>query len=69
MVIALESTSFYGSHIANYLSSCEVLAPFYNLVYCLNLQVIRNYKKSFIDLGKNDAIGAFVIADSACANY
>lgn len=68
MVIALESTSFYGIHIANYLSSCEVLAPFHTLVYCLNPKVIRNYKKSFIDLGKNDSIDAFVIADFARAN-
>ena len=68
LVIALESTSFYGIHIANYLSSCEVLAPFHTLVYCLNPKVIRNYKKSFIDLGKNDAIDAFVIADFARAN-
>ena len=68
LVIALESTSFYGIHIANYLSSCEVLAPFHTLVYCLNPKVIRNYKKSFIDLGKNDSIDAFVIADFARAN-
>ena len=68
LVIALESTSFYGIHIANYLSSCEILAPFHTLVYCLNPKVIRNYKKSFIDLGKNDAVDAFVIADFARAN-
>ena len=68
LVIALESTPFYGIHIANYLSSCEVLAPFHTLVYCLNPKVIRNYKKSFIDLGKNDSIDAFVIADFARAN-
>lgn len=68
LIIALESTSFYGIHIANYLSSCDVLAPFHTLVYCLNPKVIRNYKKSFIDLGKNDAMDAFVIADFARAN-
>ena len=29
LVVALESTSFYGVHIANFLSSHEVLAPFH----------------------------------------
>ena len=56
LVVGLESTSFYGIHIANY------------LVYCLNPKVIRNYKKSFVDLGKNDFVDAFVIADFARAN-
>lgn len=65
LMIALESTSFYGIHIANYLSSCELLMPFNTHVYCLNPKMIANYKKSYIDLGKNDAIDAFVIADFA----
>ena len=68
LIIGLESTSFYGVHIANYLSSCEALAPFHTLVYCLNPKAIRNYKCSFTDLGKNDFIDAFVIADFARAN-
>ena len=68
LLIGLESTSFYGVHIANYLSSCEVLAPFHTHVYCLNPKVVRNYKRSFNDLGKNDFIDAFVIADFARAN-
>ena len=68
LVVALESTSFYGVHVANYLSSCEVLAPFHIAVYCLNPKAIKNYKKSFIDLGRNDYVDAFVIADFARAN-
>ena len=68
LVVALESTSFYGIHVANYLSSCEVLASFHTAVYCLNPKAIKNYKKSFIDLGKNDFVDAFVIADFARAN-
>jgi len=68
LVIALESTSFYGIHIANYLSSCEGLAPFHPMVYCLNPKAIRNYKKSFMDLGKNDSIDTFAITDFARAN-
>ncbi len=68
LVVALESTSFYGIHVANYLSSCKILVPFHTLVYCLNPKTIKNYKKSFIDLGKNDYVDAFVIADFARAN-
>ena len=65
LMIALESTSFYGIHIANYLSSCQLLMSFHTAVYCVNPKMIANYKKSFIDLGKNDYIDAFVIADFA----
>ena len=64
----LESTSFYELHIANYLSSYEILVPFHTLIYCLNPKIIRNYKKSFIDLGKNDVIDVFVIVAFAHAN-
>ncbi len=28
VIIGLESTGFYGVHIANYLSTCEKLTPF-----------------------------------------
>lgn len=65
LVIGLESTSFYGVHIANYLSTCHTLMPFHTEVYCLNPKSIANYKKSYIGLGKNDYIDAFVIADFA----
>lgn len=65
LVIGLESTSFYGVHIANYLSTCQILMPFHTEVYCLNPKSIANYKKSFIGLSKNDYIDAFVIADFA----
>ncbi len=65
LMVALESTSFYGIHIANYLSSCEALMPFHTHVYCVNPKMIANYKKSYIDVGKNDAIDAFIIADFA----
>ena len=65
LVVALESTSFYGVHIANFLSSHETLASFRTAVYCLNPKTVANYKKSFIDLGKNDFVDAFVLADFA----
>ena len=65
IAVALESTSFYGIHLANYLSSCQALMPFRTAVYCLNPKVVANHKKSFVDLGKNDYVDAFVIADFA----
>lgn len=65
VVVALESTSYYGIHIANYLSSCEELMPYSPLVYCLNPKTVANYKKSYIGLSKNDYIDAFIIADFA----
>jgi len=65
VIIAMESTSFYGVHLANFLSSSELLAPFSTYVYCLNPKIVRNYKKSFVDIGKNDLIDAFIIADFA----
>lgn len=64
-VIALESTSVYSVHIANFLSSSEELLPFNTKVYCLNPKTIVNYRKSFVDMDKTDPLDAFVIADFA----
>lgn len=65
VVVALESTSFYSTHIANLLSSSEELLPFNPLVYCLNPKSVANYRKSFVDFDKTDPLDAFVIADFA----
>lgn len=65
VVIALESTSFYSTHIANFLSSHEELLSFKPMVYCLNPKSIANYRKSFVDMDKTDPLDAFVIADFA----
>ncbi len=65
VVIALESTSFYSTHIANFLSSNEELLFFKPLVYCLNPKSVANYRKSFVDMDKTDPLDAFVIADFA----
>ena len=45
VVIAMESTEFYGVHLANYLSASNLLAPFSVRVYCLNPKEVKNYKK------------------------
>ena len=65
VVIALESTSFYSTHISNFLSSNEYLLAYKPLVYCLNPKVICNYRKSFIDMDKTDPLDAYIIADFA----
>jgi len=65
VVIALESTSFYSTHIANFLSSNEMLLAYTPMVYCLNPKTIANYRKSFIDMDKTDPLDAFIIADFA----
>ena len=67
VVVALESTSIYSVHIANYLSSCEELMPYHPYVFCLNPKMTANYRKSFIGMNKTDPLDAFIIADFARA--
>lgn len=63
LLIAMESTSFYGVHVANYLSTSDQLKPYDVKVFCLNPKTIANYRKSFTGLGKNDGIDSFIVAD------
>ena len=65
LVVALESTSFYSTHIANFLSSNEILLAYGCLVYCLNPKTTANYRKSFVDMDKTDPMDAYIIADFA----
>lgn len=65
LVIALEATSCYSTHVATFLSSTETLMPFKPYVYVLNPKTTANYKKSYISEGKTDPIDAFMLADFA----
>lgn len=65
VVIGMEATGFYDVHLTNYLSSSDLLAPFSVRVYCLNPKEVKNYKKSFKDIGRNDDIDSYMIADFA----
>lgn len=65
VTVALESTSYYGIHIANYLSSSVSLIPFKISVYCINPMLVHSYKKTFVGMSKNDYVDAFAIADFA----
>lgn len=63
LLIAMESTSFYGVHVANYLSTSDRLKLYNVKVFCLNPKEVANYKKSFTGLGKNDGLDSFIVAD------
>ena len=63
LLIAMESTSFYGVHVANYLSSSDQFKRYDVKVFCLNPKEVSNYKKSFTGLGKNDGLDSFIVAD------
>ena len=63
LLVAMESTSFYGVHVANYLSTSDRLKLYDIKVFCLNPKEVANYKKSFTGLGKNDGLDSFVVAD------
>jgi transposase len=65
VIFALESTSFYSIHIANFLASDQSLMPFNPFVYCLNPKMTANYRKSFIGMDKTDPKDAFLLADFA----
>lgn len=65
VVVALESTSVYSVHIANFLASCELLLPYNPYVFCINPKMTANYRKSFIGMAKTDALDAFIISDFA----
>ena len=65
IIVALESTSVYSVHIANFLSTSEVLMPYKPYVYCLNPKATANYRKSYIAMQKTDPLDAFLIADFA----
>ena len=65
IIVALESTSVYSIHIANFLSTCEALMPYKPYVYCLNPKMTANYRKTYVGMDKTDPMDAFLIADFA----
>lgn len=65
ITFVLESTSVYAFHTATYLSNNEELLVYSPKVYCINPKVSSNYRKSFSDMNKDDAIDARLLADIA----
>lgn len=65
LVIAMEATSVYSTHIASFLSTADILIPYNAKVYCLNPKITKAYKNTFIAEGKSDPGDAFSLADFA----
>ena len=65
VIVCLESTSVYSVHIANFLSTCEMLMPYKPYVFVVNPKTTANYRKSYIGMEKTDPADAFLIADFA----
>lgn len=65
IVAALEATSVYNIHLANYLSACELLIPYRPYVFCLNPKMTANYRKSYVDMDTTDLLNTYLITDFA----
>ena len=67
--IVLESTGIYSMHIANYLSSSEILIKYETEVYVVNPVSTANYSKVLSIPGKNDSKDAYALADFVRSNH
>lgn len=65
IIVAIESTSIYSTHIATFLASNIVLKGFNTKVYVLNPKTTSNYRKTFVNLQKTDPEDSFLLADYA----
>jgi transposase len=65
IIIGIESTSIYSTHIASYLASNVALKTFDTKVYILNPKTTSGYRKTFVDLQKTDPTDSYLIADYA----
>lgn len=65
IVIGIESTSIYSTHIASFLASDITLKAFNVNVYVLNPKTTSRYRETFVNLQKDDPGDSFLIADYA----
>ena len=63
VVIGLEATSIYGDTLVYTLREDGSLSWFQRKIHVLNPKQVRNFKKSYSELPKNDWVDVFVIAD------
>ena len=63
VVIGLEATSIYGEPFVMYLREDGKLASFDRAIHVLNPKQVKEFKKSYPDLPKNDDVDSFIIAD------
>lgn len=65
VVIGIESTSIYSTHIASFLASDITLKTFNVKVYVLNPKTTAKYRETFVNLQKDDPGDSYLIADYA----
>lgn len=63
VVIGMEATSIYGDNLVYALRDDGNLSRFHRKIHVLNPKQVKNFKKSYPELPKNDPVDAFVIAD------
>ena len=63
LVVGMEATSVYSWHLQMSLAEDPSLIPIHPQIYSFNPKVVTNFKKSYVDLPKNDWTDAWVIAD------
>lgn len=61
--IGMEATSVYGEHLVHSFREDGSFARFERKIHVLNPTQVRNFKKLYNDLPKNDWVDSFVIAD------
>lgn len=65
VIVGIESTSIYSTHVASYLASNTTLKSLDTRVFILNPKTTSNYRKTFVDLQKTDPCDSYLIADYA----
>ncbi len=64
VVLGLEATSVYGDNLVCFLREDGSLCQFNKKIHVLNPKQVKKFKDAYLDLPKNDAVDAFVIADN-----
>ena len=62
VILGMEATSHYGSHLIKALKSHESLTSYGKKFLVINPRQIEIYRKSYNDIPKNDKMDAFMIA-------
>ena len=63
VVIGLKAASIYGGRLVYALREDGSLSQFQRKIHVLNSKQVRKFKKSYLNLPKNDWVDAFMIAD------
>ena len=63
VIIGLEATSVYGDNLVYYLREDATVVPYDRKIHVLNPKQVKNFKKAYNDLPKNDYVDSYVIAD------